>query len=222
MGDENNRPLPRSVTTWFVVIPLLATFFAGMHAFWPPGREGIDTTTVLLLLLAFAPWLLLVVKSFKLPGGTEVQTRELRDLSRAAGEAGLVGKTPSTGTGRRVPLWITVAPEDPTLAMAGLRIEIEGRVRTMAELMGLPFGQPSYMGLVENLSGVGTISGGQRAVLKDLHRVLSRAIHGAQVPPETVAWAISTGPQILDALDTRIREMHERPAVKQEPVAEKP
>lgn len=95
---------------------------------------GIDLTTLLLLVIAALPWLAPIFKSLELPGGLKVEFQELEKAKEEASRAGLLAKPAEN---KREPAYLLVAQEDPNLALAGLRIEIERRLAAIARVKGL-------------------------------------------------------------------------------------
>ncbi len=101
---------------------------------------------------------------------------------------------------------MSVAQEDPNLALAGLRIEIERRLGAIARARGLDDRRSSVGQLLRQLASVGAISQAEVSVLNDLVIVLNRAVHGAEVEPRAAQWATEIGPSLLAALDELARK----------------
>ena len=90
---------------------------------------------------------------------------------------------------------------DPNLALAGLRLEIETRLRRIAEDHNIE-NQPASR-LVTSLVKKNVFQKMEGQVIQELLRLLNSAVHGAQVEPLAVEWASEIGPRILRALDQR-------------------
>src|SRR5262245_40373902 len=116
------------VTLILRIISLVALLLAVVHLVLP--TLAIDPTTVLLLAVAILPWLRPVLQSVELPGGLKLNFKETEE---EAERIGLLAPAPKEAE----PTYIAIAKEDPTLALAGLRIEIERRLRRIAEARGL-------------------------------------------------------------------------------------
>ncbi|MBI1258977.1 MAG: hypothetical protein GC204_16015 [Chloroflexi bacterium] len=101
------------------------------------------------------------------------------------------------------PSYLQIADQDPTLALAGLRIEIEKELRTIISGQGITSsrGMPlTIYEMIPQLSKVGIISREQGRVLEKLVRLLNQVVHGAEVSKEDAMWAFDEGPQIIAAL----------------------
>lgn len=179
-------------------ITTVALLVAMVHLIWPGLK--IDSTTVVLLVVAVIPWLGSVFKSIEFPGGAKVEYPDLEKAGQSASRAGLlsVGTTLKEG-----PSFIAVAEEDPNLALAGLRIEIEKRLRAIAARRGIDDRRISIGQLLRALASAGALSDEQRSVLSDLMGTLNMAVHGAEVSRQSAEWAIDVGPRLLASLDER-------------------
>lgn len=197
---------------WIMKLPPKAMFLflyfltpAVLHAAF--AKLPIDTLTLAFMVLAvlpFLPWkdILPRLKSVELPGGLKV---ELQDLEKAAEKAKAVGLLVGPPTSRSV--YLEIAPEDPNLALAGLRIEIERRLRDLAAAARVQPGRRGLMAMVADLSGAEALTDDQRSVIQDLLGTLNAAVHGAEVEPRVAQWAFEVGPQLLAGLDARIRQI---------------
>jgi hypothetical protein len=111
-----------------------ALLLVAARLIWPSLR--IDGTTVMLIALALVPWLGSVLKSVELPGMIKFQYRDLQRAKRSAEEAGLLSPAATPERGKEYSFQ-QIAGDDPNLALAGLRIEIEKRLRQIAESRGI-------------------------------------------------------------------------------------
>ena len=170
-----------------------------IHVFCPNLR--VDGTTVGLLVVAIIPWLGTIFEALEFPGGWKISYRKLQETEVKARESGLI----STPTEADAPLYLSLADRDPNLALAALRIEIEKRLRQLAQKYSVPEADRGIPQLLRGLSGTGAISDHVRSVLSDLITTLNRAVHGASVEPAAARWAAEVGPGILAALDDRLK-----------------
>lgn len=142
------------------------------------------------------PWLTSLIESAKLPGGWEIRFRDLQDAGRqvSAGQR----------TRKRSPdpdaILEVVSQPDPNLALVGLRIEIERRIRRFAELGRVDRRQPLSR-LLLDLYRLGILPGSVYEGLKEIVAAGNQAAHGARVEPEVSDWALAHGPDILAVLD---------------------
>ena len=107
-----------------------------------------------------------------------------------------------------------VADEDPNLALAGLRIEIEKKVKQLVETTAVNESGPGGLSRVPRsrwtiaqslrfLSENVVLTVQQRDVLLNLVNTLNLAVHGAKVDERSVDWALDIGPRLLATLDRR-------------------
>ena len=142
-------------------------------------------------------------RSIELPGGLKV---EYKELEKAAADAQKAGLLDMAGGKKEQPAYILIAEQDPNLALAGLRIEIEKRLRSIAEARGVEPRRGGIGQIMRALQANQGISPAEPSVLNDLIALLNNAVHGAAVDRDAVGWAIDVGPQLLAALDKRIAQ----------------
>jgi hypothetical protein len=160
----------------------------------------VDAVTLGLFGILVLPWLSFLFKSIELPGGIKVEYRDLQE----AGEK-IIGTpaAPAVNLSPPRPAYMEIADRDPNLALAGLRIEIETRLRALADRYGVP-NQRSLQRLVEELRNRGALNDSAVSGLQELIRAGNQAAHGAEVEPRAAQWALDYGPQILASLDARL------------------
>jgi hypothetical protein len=91
----------------------------------------IDAITLALLVIAAIPWLRPLFKSLELPGGLKVEFQDVKNVTERADAAGLVASQPP-GNPNTYSFQL-IADNDPNLALAGLRIELERHLGQLAE-----------------------------------------------------------------------------------------
>ena len=208
MNDEAPTPLSTvgnvsNVTRLRRLITLGALTLALAHIMWP--LLAIDAVTLALVVIALAPWLAPIFKSLELPGGLKLEFRDLQQAAVRADQLGLIAPAPPQAEKSEYSFEV-VAPEDPNLALAGLRIEIEKRLRVLAGRHGLDAGHRGMGQLLRFLEQHRVLNGDERAVLGDLAGLLNSAVHGAIVDSRAATWAIEVGPRLLTALDNLVNE----------------
>lgn len=181
------------------LITLLAVVVAVLHGIFP--NITIDGISLTLLVIAMLPWLSSLFKSIELPGGLKVEYQALEKIEERARSAGLLSEQVSSPPDTYS--FQTVAPRDPNLALAGLRIELEKRLVRLAESRQLPVRKSSIGYLLTQLNQRELIAGSERALLSDMVGLLNSAVHGAEVEPAAAEWALEIGPRILKALEER-------------------
>src|SRR5664280_1597955 len=196
LSKEMGKPKRRGLAVAISIVAVVAALVHLRHPDW-----AIDGKTVALLVIAILPWLGSIFESVELPGGWKVRYRDLKNAEIEAEKIGLVSPLQT----KSEPAYLSIAEQDPNLALAGLRIELEKRLRGIANAKGLDSGRLSFGQLLRRLSETQAISEQERSVLADLSGLLNNAVHGAKVEPRAMEWAIEVGPQILAALDDRLR-----------------
>ncbi len=159
---------------------------------WPDIK--IDTITIGLFIVAVLPWVTSLIESAKFPGGWEVKFRDVK----AAGEKIPLPKTEQTALTQHS--FQNVVEQDPNLAMVGLRIEIEKRVRELAGIAGVNPNQPLTR-LFRELQRSEEINPPFYSGLQELIMAGNQAAHGAKVEPSVADWAFDVGPRVLATLD---------------------
>lgn len=172
-----------------------------VHLIWP--ELSIDGVTLTLLAFAILPWLAPLLKALELPGGWKVEFQDLLQRQREAEEAGLLADQKEGGETTEH-TFLSVAGDDPNLALAGLRIEIEQRLKRLAEQRGIDFQRVGAGQLLRRLHNSGAFTDRERGVLADLIGTLNMAVHGAEVPGSATNWALEVGPRILQGLESRL------------------
>lgn len=184
-----------------IVMSLVAVGLAAIRILFP--KIPIDATTIALLLIALVPWLSQIFSSVELPGGWKFVFRELKKTGERALEAGLIPATLTKVDEQRYSFQ-TVGMEDPNLALAGLRIEIEKRLKRLADKNDIGTRMQSIGSLLNSLSQRNLLSQQERSIIADMVGLLNQAVHGAKVDRQATQWAMDFGSKLLKSLDERI------------------
>lgn len=162
---------------------------------WP--ELSIDAIAVALVFLVFLPWTLPILKSAEIPGLGKVEFREVEE----AGE--LINQSEIGADDHVEPAkasYLSISKRDPSLALVGLRIELERRLRGLATKNGLRDDQPLNK-LVADIHKAGVLSEPSIRGLESILDAGNRAAHGAEVDREVAGWAFRQGARILAILD---------------------
>lgn len=178
-----------------ISISVVALIFAGIHLAWPD--LAIDTITLSFLILAALPWIAPLLKSVELPGGVKIEFKDLEKTRLKAEKVGLLAEPAEYK-------FQLMAEEDPSLALAGLRIEIEKRLKQIAEAKGLPIQRKGVGTLLRLLREKDVLTHEQYGVLAEMVGLMNSAVHGASVDSRAAEWAMEVGPRILKALDDKL------------------
>lgn len=133
---------------------------------------------------------------------TMLDLRKSHDLARKAGllqPVKPVSKKPS---------FLQIADDDPTLALAGLRIEIERRLKPL--FRGKPLTGLSEM--IAELRATKILNNEQYIALDSVRKLLNWAAHDEPVEKQSSEWIFEYGPQLLAGLDKLIAERDQKSA----------
>lgn len=161
----------------------------------------ISVGLLIIVFLVLSPWASLlpnILESAELPGGFKVKFREMFKAATTEVEnAGLLSE-PRPGQEKQ-PMYEIIYNDDPVLALAGLRIAIEKRLKDLASSADLPW-QGSVSRMVQRLQEAGVLRAGQASALGDLLPLLNSAIHHTEVTKEAADWAMTVGPKLIAGL----------------------
>ncbi len=166
---------------------------------WPDLH--LDAVTLGLMVIAVLPWLSPLIKSAEFPGGWKIEFQEVK----AAGDKITAKALPSAKAGYEgyAPT-VVVSPADPNLALVGVRIEIEKRLRNLAQPNDIPVDQSAFR-LARALHERGVLNDDEFGGLRQLIDAGNRAAHGAVVSPNVGAWVQDFAPEVLAALDAKAK-----------------
>jgi len=199
-------------------ISVVAVILVLIHIIFP--KLNIDLITVFLLALAIIPWLETLFKSVELPGGLKFEFQDLERIGLEAKEAGLIDNEEidsdsEQGNSEDYP-FIELAKSNQSLALVSLRIEIEKRLRQIAEKYSIDTQRNSMSRIIKSLSIKGILTAQEDATMRDMIYTLNQAAHGVEFDERTAEWIIDNGPQIVYNLDSKINNRggkftHENP-----------
>ena len=180
-------------------VTVLALTLFGVRVVWP--NLEIDAIALGLLVLAVLPWFAWIIEAVELPGGVKISLREVE----SAGEK--IGVAPASEDAAppvvREPPFLEIAGRDPNLALVGLRIEIDRRLRRLTESYGSS-GSGPLSTIIEELVAKGALDEQTASGLGDLVRAGNEAAHGAKVDSEIARWAVEEAPRILAVVDAEL------------------
>ncbi|MDE0030315.1 MAG: DUF4145 domain-containing protein [Deltaproteobacteria bacterium] len=178
-------------------ISVVAVLLIAARLIWPDLK--IDVISIGLFILALVPWLTSIVESMKFPGGWEIKLRDLAEAGKKVTDANPITESV------KLPKFMSVTDQDPNLALVALRIEVEHRLRALAEKYSIP-SQRSLSRLFHELRKREVFD---HAAFSGLHEIImagNQAAHGATVEPTLADWAFSNGSAILSSLDAKLED----------------
>ena len=186
---------------WFITIASISLAIA--HIKYPDVT--IDAITLTLFIVAVVPWLAPLFKTIEFPGGWKIEFQDFERAKEKAKDAGLL--TPEVGRGGGAEFaFQVVSSEDPNLALAGLRIEIEKRLNAIAESHDILVRNAGVGRLISILDQNQILDKRESSTLRDIIGLLNSAVHGADVDNKAFEWAMEIGPNLLFVLDEKIAQ----------------
>lgn len=162
----------------------------------------IDAVSLGLFVLGVLPWLAPLIKSAELPGGWKIQFQDIKNAAEKITGPAVAGSTSAAATLEGKPM--LVAQEDPNLALVGLRIDIEKRLRALARQSGVGH-SGSLSRLTQELEEEGALDPMAARGLEELITYGNQAAHGVQIAPAVARSAVEYGPNVLAFLDGKLR-----------------
>lgn len=211
-------------------ISIAALILLFIHLFWP--KFGIDFTTIALLVIAALPFagpLLkylasLGVKNLELPGGIKIELNDAKAATdkvirgwakmelptielKAKGSVSTESTDYEEAVSEDPISYIRdVANTDSNLSLVAFRIEVEKRLRKIAERNKLAAHQTSLSRLIRNLENKEILPSDVASGLMDLVALGNRAAHGVKVSDDAAAWVLDVGSSILLELDNLLKD----------------
>lgn len=213
----NARKKTTKYTMASIIISLVAIALVAFHL----CVKQLDAVALALIGIAFLPWVIPILKSVELPGslksvelpgGLKFEFRDLLEkakedleqtplLADESSEQGLIQQAPQSQD-----ILESIAEQDPNIALAGLRIEIERKLSALAQSGEVPVRRQNIRQLMDALYRAGYISQTEYSALADIIHLLNRAAHGAEISRSDAEWALSFGARLLKGLDARTSE----------------
>ncbi len=199
-------PSPSALRRIKIAITVAAVLALIARVVFPTIR--VDAVSLGLIVVALLPWLSPLIKSIELPGGFKIELQDIKDAAEkvTSGEPAVA----ALAVAPPAPSFMAIADQDPRLAIVGLRIEIEKRLRALAEHAGIPRAG-SLSRLTNDLERQGVLHPQSAAGLRDLIGLGNQAAHGALVAPEVAYSAVEFGPRVLHVLDAKLAELGVQP-----------
>jgi hypothetical protein len=170
-----------------------------VYLIWP---FSLNPVVIVLLCIIILPWLSPVLKSVELPFGVKIEFQDLKKVEEKAERVGLVSHSTSTLL-KPTYSFQSVAGEDPRLALAGLRIELETRLIDLLKAKGYQASGRGIVGAVRQLAESDVLSHQETSALLDIVIILNKAVHGAQLDEQTSHRALDLGVRVLQAIEAK-------------------
>lgn len=189
-------------------ITISAVVIGLLHLFFPSLK--IDAILITLIIIAIIPWLEPLLKSVELPGGLKVEFQDFKNLETGAIKAGLIKEETTIESGAIVNpnpdtfSFVEIAEKNQELALVSFRIEIEKRLRNLADKYSIESNRFSIVRLIEAFGKKEILTHDETSSLKDMIHTLNQAAHGIEYDQRNANWVIENGPKILNSLDEKL------------------
>lgn len=169
-------------------------------------KINIDTTSIILLILAFIPWFIQYIKTLEINGIGKLELvgkEQKKEIDEKASEAGILKS--DTADSEKYTFY-GLRYDDPKLALAGLRIEIESALRKIAEANNLDTSRYGLGKIANMLSQHELINNNERAIIFDLTAILNDAVHSQlkEYESESFDWVFDLGLRLLRSLNAKL------------------
>jgi hypothetical protein len=161
----------------------------------------VDAITLGLLVLAILPWLSPLIKSAEVPGVGKIEFQDVKVAIEKVAKSERLKLGLQTGS--RYSLLSDAVRGNPNLSVIGLRIDIENRLRSLAQKNGMVMDK-SIAQLADDLKSKGVLNSNAASGLKDLIQAGNEASQGAEVDFGAATWAFEYGPQVIRLLDKKL------------------
>ena len=162
----------------------------------------IDNTTVLLLILIILLPYIPLIKKIKFGSfEAEITPEEIRKIEKKADK--IPEKKQKKVTSEKVSILKDLVKTDPPLALAKARIEIEKRIRSLAQIYmkDKMSGSTGLTGLIRDLSEIDIIDEQLEVLSIDVVTVANRAIHGEFVSKEDAVRLVDIANRVIEELE---------------------
>ena len=195
-----------AIAQWVITLVIIAAAVA--HVLVP--SVTIDPVAITLLAMTCVPWAGHLFSTLEITGLLKIKGKVLEKLGNPFVESGSlsVSGAPNIRPRRRhVYAFEAVAGGDRNMVLAGLRIELEGGLRKIAQSRGLGGKRKTLRSVIGDLAHRDIVRRDEAKAIADLLTLLNRAVHGAAVDRAALEWALDVGPRLLDALEEHLGDI---------------
>jgi hypothetical protein len=188
-----------------IVISFLACVLLVAHLIWPDLK--VDAITLTLFGMAIVPWLGSIFKSLEVPGGWKFEFKDFAKAVTNAEASGLLTpkKVALKGQARSDVTYSALLDTYPKLAVIGLRVDIEKRLRELADRSGITDQKASASTLTRQLAKLKVLTGPESVALLGILTSLNPVVHGAEITRANAEQVLEVGKRLINSLDERLR-----------------
>lgn len=175
---------------------------------WP--NLNIDTTSIILLVLALVPWFIQYIKSLEVTGLGKVELvskEEKAKIQETVNEVGLSKETPIKEIKNKYSFY-NLRYEDPKLALAGLRIELEDVLKKLLKDNNIEIRMSGMRHITNTLINNEVITHKEYTIINDITGILNKAVHGDldEYDSDTFDWVFELGLSLLNSLNSKLNK----------------
>jgi len=190
---------------WIIKIAATILFLSALICHIFISSINVDSITIILLILCILPWIFDYIKSLEISGIGKIEL--VKEYEKKA----IMEATENIGLSNKVNFdskysFTRYIEEDPKLALAGLRMELEDSLTKLANRNFLVIKNYGISSLVRELYEKQYISGNERALIMDMVGILNRAVHNKlnEYDKDNATWVFNYGTILLDSLNEKI------------------
>ncbi|MCB2200368.1 hypothetical protein KQI63_13250 [bacterium] len=185
-------------TVLFAIAILLSVF---------PTIE-VNSSVLIIVVIAILPWLNPIFKSIELPGGFKFEFQQLKEVEKKVIDSGLIETSSNNPKEKRhIYSFEHVTNSDPTGYILGLSIELRSKLQMLAASWDITTDNRHITDLTNDLYEKNILNNNEREAINDIIPVLQKAMHSDHSDNRTFDWVKEFGPKILRSLDNRMGEI---------------
>ena len=198
MGCKVNMLFKIAMSSVFFIVFIVRTIYPELN---------IDNTSVMLLILIIVPWFIQYIKSLEINGIGKVELvdkKQKKEMEKKATDAGLLKSTRKSNENIKYSFY-NLRYEDPKLALAGLRIELENSLRKIAESYSIDVSHSGIAKMTNILNQHQLINNDEQSIIYDIIGILNKAVHSqlTEYESETFDWIFDLGFNLLELLNNK-------------------
>lgn len=170
------------------------------------SKVEINTTTIILTILVFLPWIIQYIKTLEINGVGKVELVDKETKKELESKAKGVGNDSMVNEDYQKYSFYRLKDDDTKLAMAALRIEIENKLRLLAVKNQLNVNQVGIRQLANQLYKMECLDGNEMMIIQDLSNVLNKAVHSQLDDYSSYGWIFDIGIKLVQSLEEKAKK----------------
>lgn len=168
---------------------------------------NIDTSSIIVLVLAVIPWIYKNIKSLEISGLGKIEfinEKQKKKIDKKAIDAG-ISNINLDDINKKYNFY-NLRYDNPKLALAGLRIEIESILNEIAKKNNLKIYNTGLGNITNILIKKELIDKNEKAIISDIIVILNKAVHSQleKYESESFDWVFDLGLKLLESLKSKL------------------